>query len=187
MSGPLDLYPVEPEAQLGPAMRALSPMMRQFVLALLQTGCTQAKAAELAGYKGGPNTWKAMGWKLAHDSRVQAALHEEAQKLIRTTAVMAIGVVTEIAQDRAVNPKDRLKAALELLNRSGLHAQTEHRVTLERVDDAAKIEQIRLLADRLGLDVTKLLGRSNKQPVTDAEFQVVSSGPSAAGLEDLLG
>lgn len=136
MTASLPTYAVESEMHLGPAMRALSPMMRQFVLALIQTGCSNAKAAELAGYQGGPDTWKSMGWKLAHDARVQAALHEEAQKLIRSTAVMAIRVITDIAKDPEVDPKARLKAATELLNRSGLHPTTEHKLTVERVPGA---------------------------------------------------
>ena len=86
------------EAKLGPAMAALNPNMQQFALAILQTGCSQARAAELAGYTGDRETLKATGWRLAHDQRVQAAIHEEAQKLIRSTSVMAINVITEIAQ-----------------------------------------------------------------------------------------
>ena len=106
------------DAKLGPAMEALAPRMRQFVLAILQTGCTHSKAAELAGYSGGPDTWKAMGWKLSRDARVQAAIHEEAQKLIRSTSIMAINVIAEIATNPKVKAADRLKAATELLNRS---------------------------------------------------------------------
>ena len=48
----------------------LTDKQRQFVFALIQTGCSQSKAAELAGYAGGPDTWKAMGWRLAHDARL---------------------------------------------------------------------------------------------------------------------
>lgn len=171
MTANLPTYVTESEMHLGPAMRALSPMMRQFVLALIQTGCSNAKAAELAGYQGGPNTWKAMGWKLAHDARVQAALHEEALKLIRSTAVMAIGVITGIAQDPQVDPKARLKAATELLNRSGLHPTTEHKLTVERVrDDASLVAEIKVMARELGLDPVSLLGAA----AIDAEFEVVT-------------
>lgn len=174
MTTALATYQIDADARLGPAMEALSPMMRQFVLALIQTGCSQAKAAELAGYQGGANTWKAMGWRLAHDARVQAAIHEEAQKLIRSTAIMAIGVITGIAKDPKVDAKDRLKAALELLNRSGLSAVTEHKVTVERrMDDAAMIERIKVLATDLGIDHRQLLGQAGV--VVDAEFQVVEA------------
>ncbi len=150
--------------------------MRQFVLAILQTGCSQAKAAELAGYAGNADTLKATGWRLAHDARVQAAIHEEAQKLIRTTAPMAIRVIEQIAQDPKVDPKDRLKAATELFNRSGLHAHTEHKITVERIPDAATlIANVRRLTDELGIDPRPLLSAAG---VRDAEFEVVEPLPA---------
>jgi phage terminase small subunit len=167
-------------------MEALTDMQRQFVLALIQSGCSQSKAAELAGYRGGPNTWKAVGWKLAHDARVQAAIHEEAQKLIRTTSVMAIKVIEELASNPKVKPEVRLKAATELLNRSGLHAHSEHIVKVEhQLDERQQIERVRELALRLGMDPRAVLGSAG---IVDAEFEVIS-GPefSSAGLEDLLG
>lgn len=172
-----DLWPVEGGARLGPAMRALSPMMRRFVYALLQTGCSNAKAAQLAGYSGGSKTWKSKGWALAHDARVQAAIHEEAQKLIRSTAVMAINVITDIAKNPEAENKDRLKAAVELLNRSGLHAQSEHRVVVEdRRTEQEMLTRIHVLAKGLGLDAEQLLGNAATAlpaPAIDAEFEVV--------------
>lgn len=182
----LPTYQVDADARLGPAMAALTAKQQQFVFAVIQTGCSQAKAAELAGYAGGPDTWKAMGWRLAHDSRVQAAMHEEAQKLIRSTSVMAVKVITAIAEDGKIDPKTRLKAATELLNRSGLHAQTEHKVTVERVEsDQEKVARIINMARQLDLDPRQLLGSAGV--TVDAEFTVIAPAHSAAGLEDLLG
>jgi phage terminase small subunit len=181
----LPTYQIDADARLGPAMAALVPRQQQFVIALVQTGCSQAKAAELAGYAGGPDTWKAMGWRLAHDSRVQAAMHEEAQKLIRSTSVMAVKVITAIAEDGKIDPKTRLKAATELLNRSGLHAMSEQKVTVERQEsDQEKVARAVRLARELGLDPRKLLGHAGV--VTDAEFQIVSPAMTSGGLEDLL-
>lgn len=174
MSQELAHYQIDADARLGPAMSALSPRMQQFVLALIQTGCSQAKAAELAGYQGGPKTWKAMGWRLAHDSRVQAAIHEEAAKLIRSSSVMAIGVIQDIAKDPTVDAKDRLKAALAILDRSGLHAHSEHKVTVEHHPNQEEmLLRIKEMAGRLGLDPVKLLGKYGI--VTDAEFSVVGA------------
>lgn len=188
----LPTYQIDADARLGPCMEALSDRQRQFVLALIQTGCSQSKAAELAGYRGGPHTWKATGWRLAHDSRVQAAIHEEAQKLIRGTSVMAVRVIEGLAADKNVDPKVRLKAATELLNRSGLHAQSEHKVTVERhLTDGEIRGQLLELARQLDLDPRKVLGAAF--PV-DAVFEVVEPvrealepAASADGLEDLLG
>jgi phage terminase small subunit len=174
MSGQeLVAYPIDADAKLGPAMLALAPMPRQFVLALITTGCSQAGAAQLAGYTGGPDTLKATGWRLAHDSRIQAAMHEEAQKLIRSTSVLAINVIKEIAESSWIEPQHRLKAAVELLNRSGLSAVTEHKVTVEHVQtEAEQVARIRVMATQLGLDPVKLLG--NAGHVTDAEFVEVT-------------
>jgi|WetSurMetagenome_2_1015567.scaffolds.fasta_scaffold94644_2 hypothetical protein len=172
MTTALAHYPIDADARLGPCMSALTPKQQQFVLALLQTGCSQAKAAQLAGYAGNSDTLKATGWRLAHDAHVQAALHEEAHKLIRTTAPMAIGVITEIAQDPSVEPKDRLKAALELLNRSGLHAHTEHKVTVEREERTATdlVQRLRDVASRAGYDPAQLLASIG---VNEATFEVI--------------
>lgn len=163
----------------GPALEALPPMQQQFVLALVTLGCTQSKAAELAGYQGGPNTFKSKGWSLAHDPRVQAAILEQSQKLIRAHAPMALNVVVDLAKSVNIDPRVRLKAALELLNRSGLHAHTEHRVTVERPhSDQEQLARVVALAERLGIDPTKLLG-SAATPV-DVEFSVVSEGDAGS-------
>jgi phage terminase small subunit len=179
MTTALAHYEIAEDARLGPAMEALTDKQRQFVLALLQTGCSNAKAAQLAGYAGNSDVLKSMGWRLSHDARIQAAIHEEAEKLIRTTAPMAIGVMTAIAQDPAVDPKDRLKAAVELLNRSGLHAHTEHKITVERQSKTAAelIKEIQAMAGDLGLDASKLLYGAG---VVDADFQVIEAPADAS-------
>ena len=177
-----DTLPTFDTGRLGPAMEALPPRMRQFVMAIIQTGCTNAKAADLAGYQGGPDTWKAMGWRLAHDSRVQAAIQEEAAKLIRTSAVMAIGVVQDIARNPNVDPKDRLKAALAILDRSGLHAHTEHTLKVEhQPSESETLRQIKELAERLGVDPVQFLGRYGY--AVDADFTVVTPAGDAPGDE----
>ncbi|HEX3920064.1 MAG TPA: hypothetical protein VHW60_22225 [Caulobacteraceae bacterium] len=170
----LALYQIDADAKLGPAMNALAPRMRQFVLAKLQTGCSNAAAAQLAGYAGNADVLKAQGWKLAHDDRVQAAMLEEARKYIRDSSVMAIDIIIEIARNPEVDPKDRLKAAVELLNRGGLNAVSEHKVTVERtLDDEALVERVKMFAGRLGIDATKLLGRAFSEPPVDADFAEV--------------
>jgi phage terminase small subunit len=176
----------ELDAHLGPAMRALTPLQQQFVMALIQSGCSQTKAAELAGYKGGPDVWKVRGYELAHDPRVQRAMHEEALKRIRSTAPMAIRVLETLAGNAKVKPETRLKAATELLNRSGLHPTSEHIVTVDRpeMDQRELVRRIAALAKEQGLDPIKLLG--SRGVVIDAEFEIVEPAASSAGLEDLL-
>ena len=117
--------------------------------------------------------WKAVQGGLAHDERVQAAILEEGRKLIRDTSAMAIGVIEQIASDPKVDPKDRLKAAVELLNRSGFSAVSEHKVTVEKdLSYEALVERIKVLAAKRGIDPDLLLGRAAPR-ITDARFEVV--------------
>jgi hypothetical protein len=112
-----------------------------------------------------------MAWYLAHHPAVQAAILEEAQKLIRSDGPMALHVLRTIAQDPAVAARDRVKAATELLNRGGFHAITQHNVNIVHRTEAEKDAEIRSLAAELGLDAAataKLLG---KPVVTDAQFE----------------
>ena len=166
---------LDADAHLGPAMQALSPLMQRFVVALVQTGCTQAKAAELAGYTGSAETLRATGHRVAHDARVQAALHEEATRLIGSTSTMAVNVLIDVARDKTLAPRDRIKAASELLNRGGLHPLSESKLTVEHVGRTEKeqIERIRVLAGHLGLDPRQLLGAGGVAPeIIDAQFEV---------------
>lgn len=178
------LYEENPDARLGPAMEALNHNQRQFVLAIIQTGCTNTKAAELAGYKGDRNTLKANGWRLAHDARIQAAIQEEAQKLIRSTSVMAINVIADIARDKRVPARDRIKAAVELLNRGGLPAQSEHLLTVEHHDRRTTSELIESIAGMcrdFGIEPLAVLERVgvHAEP-TDAVFELITGPADAA-------
>jgi hypothetical protein len=101
---------------------------------------------------------------------------------VRSGAILGASVLHEIAGD--VMHKDRFKAGVELLNRSGLLVETQHRVTVEDNRSSKEIEDaIILLARRNGLDPRTLLGHSPAKPdAVDAEFEELSS----EGLEDLL-
>jgi phage terminase small subunit len=164
-----DLVPVQTDANTGPALAALNERQQLFVRALVETGCSNTRAAEMAGFSGDRATLKATGWRLAHDARVQVAIHEQASRLIRSSAIMAVHVLEELASGSYYEPRVRLKAATELLSRSGLSAITEHHVQVEHtVNEAQQVASIRRLADQLGLDPAKLLG--NVGYVVDAEF-----------------
>lgn len=160
------------EAGLGPAMSALPPQRRAFVSALVQTGCTATDAAAAAGYSDSSRaTLSAQGHNLAHDPRVQAAILEESQKLIRTSGPMAIGVLVKIAKDETAANRDRVKAATEILNRGGFHAVSQHNVTVTHQTESEKEREIAALCAELGLDQNaqqKLLGK-----VIEAEFVIV--------------
>lgn len=171
----------------GQAMAELTPKQQKFVRAMLETGGhNHMRCAQAAGFTGNANTLRVTGHRLAHDTKVLAALREEADKRIRTGAVLGASVLLEIAG----NPthKDRYKAAVELLNRSGLQVVTEHKVTVDRGgSEKQMIDRIGAMATQLGIDPKQLLGG-----FIDATFEEVKPkeleapfDPNA-GLEDLL-
>lgn len=183
--------PVTDTRRLGPAMTALEPKQRAFVLALVDTGGQDAtKAARMAGYGGeNPQSVRVTAHRLTHDAKVLEAIREVADSRIRSEALMAMEVIVEIAKD--VTHKDRFAAAKEIANRSGLMVvnKVEHAHVHRTEDEDEKIKRIIQLAKGLGVDPRTLLGSAGV--TLDAEFEVVQSvalpAPgSAEGLEDLL-
>ena len=119
-----------PEEKLGPAMQALTVNQRRFVVAFLETGGSdQNRAAELAGYGGTPGARKVIACRMMQNPAIMAAIREQADVMLRGDAIMAAAVLRSIANDRA--HKDRFKAAVELLNRSGLIVATQHNVNVQ--------------------------------------------------------
>lgn len=170
------LLTITPDARLGPRMQELNVRQRGFVIALLEIGGINfTRAAMAAGYGNGNEESAAVqGNRLAHDDKILAAIHEEAYRRLRSGAVMAVKTLLEIADDTGAKHGDRLKAVEMLLNRSGLHAVTEHNVKVERYDatDETMIKRIKLLAEKQGLDPVKLLGSTGV--TVDAQFKVVT-------------
>lgn len=170
------------DSELGPAMAALNDRQRAFVLAKTLNGASNADAAKLAGYAGDSDTLKTTGYRLAHDPRVQAALQEEAVKLMRDHAPVMIEVLHSIAINPQNDPKARIKAASELLSRSGLGSISEHKITVERTDRTRDPQtvaaEIIAMGRQMGLelDPKHLLG----PPPVDAEFEEVDD------LSDIL-
>lgn len=192
--------PLPSESAMGPAMKALNVRQRRFVVALLTQGAGKtnwSRAAAMAGYKttGNPGTIRVMGHMLANNPKVIAALKEEGARRLHGAQAMAVSTLIEIAENPTSEAKDRIKAAQLILDRTGLHATSEHKVLTQDVSktDEAMIERIQILANRLGLDPAQLLG--DKAPkglpapaekpmaeIVEADYVEVSS----EGLEDLL-
>ena len=173
------------EGRWGPHMAALTERQRAFVSAIMEMGDNNHKrAAAMAGFTGNDNTLRVTGHRLAHDSRVQAAMQEEAQRRLNASTVMAVSVLVNIANDTIMDPKHRIKAAGMIMDRTGLHAKSEHKVVTEDVSrtDEAMVARIKELASMLGIDEKKLLGqdRAARQPIVEAEFTEVTVTPSEA-------
>lgn len=176
------------EEHLGPAMQALTELQRNFVVALVTTGARNKHLAmRMAGYQGNDNVIDVGAHRMGNNPKVQAAIKEEADKLLRAGGLLGAAVLIEIAGDPM--HKDRFKAGVELLNRTGLIVATEHKVTVEdkRTNDEM-LTAIFLMAKRQGLDPATLLGKEDArkaEKIIDGEFTEVVDG-SMEGLEDLI-
>jgi len=141
---------------LGPAMQALNPMQRAFVIGKVLAGLTDVEAARQAGYVD-PH---ANATRVAHTLVVQDAILEQSRALMRSQGPKSIHCLVEIRDDKTNNAKDRMKASVELLNRSGFHQISEHHVHEHRhASDAEADRRILALAAELGLspDQAKLM------------------------------
>lgn len=134
------------------------------VIALGRNGIENATlAAEEAGFTNTYGGMRVRAHALMHDARMQAALLEESKKRINAAAaICATPVAISIALDERLKPADRLRACEMLFNRGGMPAMTEHKVTVEHVDDTRMLEFANRLASELGVDRGKLIGFNAK-------------------------
>jgi hypothetical protein len=107
---------------------------------------------------------------------VLAAISEVAGKTLRSSTIMAANVLVEILGNVELEPKDRIKAAGMLLDRSGFGAAQTINVNKTVTDRSGKAVMARLqeLALKHGLDAGKLLG--GPAEAVEAEFTEVSDG-----------
>jgi phage terminase small subunit len=163
--------------EYGPAMQALNPMMRSFVLALLdQRKRNNTLAARRAGYsENSAVALRVTGHRLAHDARVIAALHEEAGKRLETAAHIAAGVVVGVMSDKEASNRDKLKAAGMLLDRTGFGASQTinvNKTVTRKMDVSAAAQKIAEFRRRFPAQFEKLIG--NDAGVIDGEFTEVA-------------
>ncbi len=146
--------------KLGPKMAALpTDRMRAFVLALLVQGTRDyTKAYRAAGYTGTAGALCVGASRLAHDKRIQAALHEEGACRFTALLPMALHVVEDILEDETAKAADRIKVAFWIWDRSGLRAPTEPEVPVPLANDTEKLARLKLLAERNGIPLKALLG-----------------------------
>ncbi len=171
------LIPID-EASLGPAMLALSPGMRAFVYAKVHLGLTNVEAGKLAGYSTrSPNSLEVHTSQLAHHPNVQAAILEEGQKLMRAEGARSIRTLVEIRDSATADNRDRIRCAVELLNRSGFHAVSEsHHHEHVHMTEGEKDRRILALCAELGISEPE----ARKMLIAPTEMQ-----KNAAGIYEL--
>jgi hypothetical protein len=149
------------DESLGPAMRALTPKQRRFVLELRHGPAgygSEVRAARAAGY-GTPTSsdlsMRVLAHQALHGERVQAALREVGGKIIRAEAFQCIRNTTAIARD--LTHRDCLKANLALMDRGGFSVETHHTITVEHRTDYTKqaLEELATFR-RLGVERARL-------------------------------
>lgn len=158
---------------LGPKMLALNPRQRAFVIAMIETGQdNHTRCARMAGYyNGNDNALRVTAFRLAHDDKIQAAIVEQAGRRMKAGTIMATSALLSIASNQM--HKDQLRAAVEILNRTGLHAVSETKITHEHImDDKQSIQRVVELARSLKIDPRQLLGQYGV--TLDAEFEEVA-------------
>lgn len=190
----LPAIPGEDFSELGPAMQRLTVLQRQFVVAYCEhPNYTPGQLAAEAGYSAGTEgstQLRVVGFHMMRNEKVLAAINEEAGKRLRGAGLIGVGAVVAIA----LNPahKDHLKAALALMDRTGHHATSEHKVTVDDKRPQSKAELVAAVAQvarDAGLTddaIKKLTGGD----IVDAEFQDVTAQTEldaqiAAEMEDL--
>jgi phage terminase small subunit len=149
------------EPEYGPAMSALTEKQRRFVIAMLTIpGCSHSRAAREAGYSDVAEGAKVRGHMAAHNPNVQAAMREEAGKRLNSLSVVAANVMMDIMLADDAAPKDRLKAAMAVLDRTGFAAAQTINVNKNVTDNSGKaiMERIEKAAAELGVDPATLLG-----------------------------
>src|SRR6185437_12437438 len=164
--------------EYGPAMQALSPMMRAFVLAVLdQRRRNNTAAARKAGYTNSEVGFRVTGHRLAHDARVIAALHEEAGKRMETAAHIAAGVVVDVMTSPDAENKDRLKAAGMILDRTGYGASKTinvNKTVVRKMDLPAAAAKIAEFRQKFPEHFARIVGGDAPAAVIEGEFTEVA-------------
>jgi hypothetical protein len=145
---------------LGPAMMALNPRQRAFVVAMFDLGesVTYADAARRAGY---PDNGKSAIWvtghRLAHSDKIQAALREEAERMAGGLLPLAHKMMVDVI--RNPNHRDHFKAVKHAQALAGVSPTQKHEVVHKndtaslRAQLAAAIDLFKSVAGPM-IDVT---------------------------------
>jgi hypothetical protein len=154
------MYDAPPiQGSYGPKMMALpNDRWRRFVLELMGQAKRDYSAAYIAaGYSSNSaGAVRVEAHRMAHDQRIQEAIQEEGARRMKALLPAALHVVEQMLEDP--QNKDAAKAAFGVMDRAGLAAATEHKITLGLANDTEMLARIKLLAERNGIPLATLLG-----------------------------
>ena len=139
----------------GPAMAELTERQRLYVLGRVWRGFSQTDAAAWAGYSpsGNRDTLAVTGSNLAHSPLVIAAVREETDRLRYDQGAASIRCLMEIRDSPVAENKDKIRASVELLDRSGYSAETSHTLNVVKKEEIPDdiLKSIMATTKRLGL------------------------------------
>ena len=177
---------VAAEGEYGPAMRALMPRHRAFVIAMFELGDhpTNSDCARAAGYEGSTTVIATTAHRIAHHEKVQLAIKEEAERRCTTMMPLALRRLGSILLDK--QHTDSLAAVKHSLAIGGISPSQQIEVT-HKIDRRQAILELREIMAQMkdaGMDLTQI------GEIEDAEFEEVGETEevigSREGLEDLL-
>jgi phage terminase small subunit len=162
---------------LGPAMESLTEKQRRFVMAIVDTpGITQGEAARAAGYQNSEGGYRVQGHMLARNPAIQQAIREFAGARLNSNSLLGAEVLVEISRDPEASHKDRMKAAVYLLDRSGFGAAQTinvNKTVTRKVDASEAALRIAEFRQKFPEQFAKLLGAPEPVAV-DGEFSEVT-------------
>jgi len=193
--------------ELGPAMKAINEQQQEFVYLYVSAPPRRGSLVEAyrqAGYGEGstPANQAKGAWRLAHDERVAAAIHEETRKIIRGAYPVAAHAWINLLH--SPDHRDHGRAVMAGIDRT-LPVETKHNIEVvhKTVDpDVEAVEELRALRklgttrDKLielfggnGLDRIEALEaadanrRAQAAKVIDAEVVMPAQSPAAPNDE----
>lgn len=179
------------EEKLGPKMKALTPLQRNFVICLSKRATrNNADALRQAGWAGKEENLRQHAYSLAHDERIQEALIEHNRRQLKSLVPAAVEELATLLDSNQVDGSTKLKAVAMVLDRAGLHAVSEHKSTVEHIgQDQNLLQASQALAASLGIDLSDLIGarlakRQKAIPVPTIEAEYIEVPPVT--MEDLI-
>lgn len=155
--------------EYGPAMNALTPIRRGFVIAYCTNGCDATNAAREAGYiDNGTGAIRVTAHRTLHRSDVRAAIREWTIAAVQAK----LPIYKQLLDSVAENPqhKDQTKAILALMDRGGMPAVVERNVNVNvTLTTQEKVQKLRQLLANQGKTEEEIAAQLGS--VTDLEIE----------------
>ena len=175
--------PTETEApEYGPKMSALAPLQRRLVEVYLEHPTWSATAMALeAGYA--QSSAAVRGSINLRDPRVIEAINEEGSRRLRAGGPLAVMGLMKMVVNEA--HKDHFRACVAVADRTGFHALSEHKVTVDDKRPQTKrelIDAVKNIAAELKLSPA-MIAELTGEKVIEAEFSELSEDCTDADVD----